>query len=262
MVKDAKIRSFIGLLSMELFMFRLVLIDRLINFSIWAITVIAVSGYVLPLFGMPISYGAFTAVGVLVSAGVFEGYGRVAELVLQLSDDRPILYYASLPLPVYGMVGRIMLINAVRSIVLSSVILPLAALLLGDRFSFAAFRWLPFLAMVCVVNIFVGSCGVWIASYVPNIAGLSNVWMRKVFPFWFLGGFQFTQGKLMEVFPYAALLNFANPLMYATEGMRAAVLGGEGYLNVWLCFVVLALFSGCTCVLGIRALRRRLDLIA
>lgn len=257
-----RMRCLRGLLAMELHVFRLVIVDRLINFSVWAITVVGVSGYILPLFGMPTSYGAFTAVGVLVSAGVFEGYGRVAELVLQLSEDRPIMYYATFPLAVYEMVGRIMLVNALRGAVLSSIILPLASLILGDRLSLAHMRVMPFCVMFIVVNLFLGSSAVWIASCVPNIAGLSNVWMRKVFPFWFLGGFQFTQAQLTAIFPAWAWLNFCNPILYATEGMRAAILGGEGYLNVWLCVAALFCFSCVFIMLGIRAIQRRLDLIS
>src|ERR1700761_1193043 len=78
--------------------FSKVLFDRIVNSLIWGLAVIGIAGYVLPLLGNSASYGAFTAIGVLVGTGVFEGYGRIAELVTELENDRPILYYATLPL--------------------------------------------------------------------------------------------------------------------------------------------------------------------
>lgn len=255
------LRCFWGLLCLEAALFRVVVVDRLINFFLWGGIVIWVSAYLLPLFGMPAQYGAFTAVGVLVSAGVFEAYGRVIELVTQMSNDCSLLYYATLPLATHWMILRIMLVNALRSITLSILILPVAKLILGTQLVLDALQIIPALLMFIIINLFTGVAAVWIAAQAPSVLGLSNVWMRKVFPFWFLGGFQFTQSALLKVFPAVAWLNFLNPLIYATEGMRAAVLGQEEYLNVWVCFGVLILWTIFAAWRGIVLMKRRLDLI-
>jgi hypothetical protein len=50
-------------------------------------------------------------------------------------------------------------------------------------------------------------------------------------------------------------------MIYITEAVRCSLLGQEGYLNFWLCVLVIILFAGLSLYFGIRSLRSKLDFI-
>ena len=57
---------------------------------------------------------------------------------------------------------------------------------------------------------------------------------------------------------YVCLLN---PVMYAMEGIRSAVLGSEGYLPFWICFFVMLIGGPILGGIGIWSLKRQLDFV-
>jgi ABC-2 type transport system permease protein len=261
MISSLSLKTFIALLRGDLYAFRAIIKDRLINFFIWGTTCITIAHYIMPYFGVPSSYGVSSAIGVFVSTGIFEGHGRVAELITEMSDDRPILYYITLPLPASWIVVRIMLSNAIRSAALSLLLFPLIKVLLGGALVLSAMHIGAFLGMVIAANLFYGACTVYLATKLYSVADIGNVWNRIVFPLWFFGGFQFTQQALLSAFPRAGYLNFINPIMYITEGMRGAVLGSSEFIDVRVCMAMLVLFIGIVGYAGIVQFKKRLDVL-
>ena len=87
---------------------------------------------------------------------------------------------------------------------------------------------------------------------------LSNVWMRFVFPLYIFGGFQFTWYSMYAIAPWFAIVNLGNPFVYGIEGTRAALLGQTGYLNFWLCTVVLAVTGIILFGITLKRLKRKL----
>jgi ABC-type polysaccharide/polyol phosphate export permease len=57
------------------------------------------------------------------------------------------------------------------------------------------------------------------------------------------------------------MANLINPMIYITEAVRCALLGQEGYLNFWLCILVILLFAALSFYFGIKSLRKKLDFI-
>lgn len=256
-----QLRCFFALLCADMWIFRKEIVDRFINLFIWGATTTISMGYILPVFGLSEGYGAVVLVGILASAGVFDTYGRVALLVTEMTDEQPIYYYATLPISTPLMVLRITISNALRAAIVGLGVLPLGKLLLGSSLSFAHTNVGALCCIFIVSNLFYGAYSVWLACHVPTILDISNAWMRFVYPLWFLGGFQFSRAALVKSLPLIAYLNTFNPMMYIYEGTRAAVLGNEGYLNVWLCIGVMTFFWAITLWRAIVCMRTRLNLL-
>jgi ABC-type polysaccharide/polyol phosphate export permease len=117
-------------------------------------------------------------------------------------------------------------------------------------------------AIIFVIShIFIGFFALLIAAYTPNMSYFENVWSRVIFPMWFLGGYQFNWFTLYKQLPVLAYLNLLNPLTYILEGNRVAFLGQAGYLNFWVCCLMLIFFLFMAAYFGVRKFMIRLDCV-
>ena len=108
---------------------------------------------------------------------------------------------------------------------------------------------------------FLSYFAVYLASKISGLHAIVKLWMRVIFPLWFLGGFEFSWYALKDMAPNFAYLDLCNPYIYATEGLRSAVFGPAEYIPFWISFCVLVLF---TLFIGWRALvnlTRKLDAV-
>jgi ABC-2 type transport system permease protein len=235
--------------------------DKIINFTIWLVTIVGTTVYLLPAFGLKASYSSFFAASLVGTAGLFEVFPSVSRLIHDFEGNNIIANYLILPIPSWLVFIRSILFYAANAASLSIWVIPLTKLLLWQRFDLSHISIGKFLLIFCLGNLFYGSFVIWIASRVMGIEKIGTVYMRFVFPMWFLGGFQFSWLVLYNFSPAFAYLDLLNPMMYIMEGMRAAVLGQEGSLNFWLCAFMLTFFIALFGAHGILRLKKRLDFI-
>lgn len=249
------------LLLADLAILKTLIRDKVINFLIWVTITNVVAAYVMPAFGLSREYGVFLFAGSVATAGLFEVFPSAAKLVNDLTGDQVLLYQCTLPLPSSWVIMRMMLYNAINALLLGMCVLPMGKLILGDLFVVSQVSIIKCLLIIPVISLFYGAFSIFVAARIYDMSKIGNVWMRFVFPLWFLGCYQFSWASLLDAFPVLAYANFVNPLTYAMEGTRAAILGQEGFLNYWLCLGMLLLFYISFAKLGINALKKRLDVL-
>lgn len=249
------------LLFTDYVIFKQVVWDKLFNFMIWVSSTLFVSAYLLPKFGLSSEYASFLLASICASGGLFEVFPSTVHLINDFEGDNLTSYYSTLPLNSTLLWLRSLLYYATSSAFLSIFVLPVGKLLLQDRFSFANMQILPFAILFILTNIFYGALTLWLASKVKNMTKISNVWMRFIFPLWFLGGFQFSWQSLNSSWPILSYIDLLNPMIYVTEGFRATLLGQAGYLPIWLCICMLTIFCIIFTWFGISRLKKRLDFI-
>ncbi len=237
------------------------LLDQMINLVIWVSTQLLITSYILPYFGLSHGYSSFILAGLCTSAGLFGVFPSVVNLVDDFEGVQIINYYLTLPLPAWLVLLRAIIFYAINFAIIGLLVLPIGKLLIWSQFDLAQVSLLKFLLLFIVLNFFYGAFVLWIASRVKNLTKIGNVWMRFVYPIWFLGGFQFSWFVLFDKVPQLAYLNLFNPITYGMEGMRAAILGQENFLNYWVCLVMLTLFSILCAWHGIARLKKRLDFV-
>ncbi len=249
------------LIYTDLIVFKRNLHSKIIDMMIWVVLSTFVTAYIMPYFGLSRDFGPFQFAGVIASLGLFELYRSVFELTADLEGDRVINYALTLPIPSWMALASKSASYAIAYFTLSCIMLPLGKICLWSQFSLQEIAYGKLVIILMLQSIFYASFVPWATTFIDGLSNLERVWARFIFPMWFMGGFQFSWLSLHHVLPVVAYLDLINPMIYITEGTRAALLGQAGYLNFWLCCGVLMLI---TVVVGMHALcrmKKRLDFV-
>lgn len=190
--------------------------------------------------------------------GVFPS---VVTMITDFEGDQIISYYLTLPITSWMIFLRLIFYYALNFSIMSLLVLPVGKLLIWNQFDMVTIIWGKFLIIFILTHLFYGAFTLWIASRVKNMTKISNVWMRFVYPIWFLGCFNFSWTVLADKWPTLAWLSLINPMTYIMEAMRASILGQEGYLNFWMCVSIVIFFIIICGWRGILLLKKRLDFV-
>ena len=260
MINNARI--FIQLMRRDVRVLSREFVGDLINAVTWPASLAITFGYVLPSVGMDQQYGSFLLIGALASTFFYLSLGMGNELVGDFTSLRCIDFYFTLPASSYQFVLLQRVISfALHSVFVSLPLLPIGKLLLGSRMDLSQLSIVKLLLIQLAAGIFFGFFGLWLAAWIPTNRAFNSVWRRVYTPMQLLGCYWFSFATGFNVFAYVTCIALLNPLTYMCEGVRAAVMGQEGYLNFWLCLVVLI---GYTVVFGWYAmckLKQKLDLL-
>lgn len=249
------------LLQTDLEIFKYTIKDKLIDLFIWIVTMVLVTAYLMPSFGLTQEYTGFLIASLVVSAGLFEVYSSVTNLVSDFDGPNITSYYLTLPMPSWMVFVEKMAYYTINTAIMGILVLPISKALVGDKFDLSQFHLGKFILIFMLANMFYAAFTVWVTSRVSGIEKIGSVWMRFVYPLWFLGGFQYSWAVLYTTSPTLGYISLINPIMFVMEGARAAILGQEGSLNFWLCAGMLAVFTVLCAWLGLRALKKRLDYV-
>lgn len=247
------------LLQTDFKIFKRTISDKLIDLFIWIITMVLVTAYLMPAFGLEKSYSGFMIASLIGSAGLFEFYASVTNLVSDFEGNNITSFYITLPIPSWLIFIKNIIFYACNTAIISILVLPICKIISWHYLDLSQFNLLKFLLIFLLTNIFYATFTLWTASKVMGIEKIGSVWMRFVYPLWFLGGFQYSLKVLYDFSPALGYASLINPMIYVMEGIRAAVLGQEGSLNFWICAGMLLLFTILTGWRGIARLKKRLD---
>lgn len=236
--------------------------DKFIDLSIWVVLTTLVTVYIMPYFGLTVDFGVFQLGGIVAAVGLFEmGNSNVVDLVSDFEGDRVLDFNLTLPIPSWLALMSKTAYYFIIYTILALLMIPLGKLCLWTQFDLASVDYPKLIVAIFAINLFYASFALWITSRVPNIAKMGQVWMRFIFPMWFLGGFQFSWVASYKTIPTFALVNLINPMIYITEAVRVALLGQEGFINFWLCLLAILFFAVISLYFGITSLKKRLDFI-
>lgn len=248
------------LLVRSYFVYRHEFLDKILNGIIWAGLTIIVFAYIMPTIGLQ-SFGPFILASTAVSWGFFTTINNIVAFVSDITNDSSRLKYElTLPVPQWLIFFKYALENAYQSFIISALILPCGSLLIWNQFNTEYLCFIKFYFILTVSCFFFGNFSLFMSSITKDIyTGVENIWLRIIFPMWFLGGFQFSWKTLYSISPTLAYINLLNPLTYALEGARAAALDPSLSLPYWPCVTGLILASVIFGYVGIAKLKKRLD---
>lgn len=251
-----------NLIATDLIVLKQMILDKFIDLSIWVALTMIVVAYIMPYFGLAINFGMFQLGGLIAAAGLLEmGNSNAVELVSDFEGDRVISFNFTLPIPSWLALASKAGYYFITYTILSLLVLPIGKLCLWNQFDVTKIHFPKLIIAICALNLFYANFALWMASIVPNINKMGQVWMRFIFPLWFLGGFQFSWMASYKTIPLFAIINLINPMIYTTEAVRVALLGQEGFINFWLCLLAILFFAALSFYFGIANLRKRLDFI-
>lgn len=257
--KYSQLKLFWELLKTDFFIYKKITLDYFINIAIWLISTVTIFAYIFPYIGMPRAFGTFVAVGCIASAIFWNTWTTSTIFLADIEGEKKINYFLTLPMPNTLILIKQIVSYAIKAGMPALFLLPLIKLFLWNSMSLANFSPMRFAIIFVFIAIFVGAFSLFITSFIKSMNHIENISMRFLFPLWFFSGANYPWQLLYSISPPFAYLSFLNPLLYAMEGSRAAILGQPGYLSFWICALMLIVFTGLFGYVGIIRLKRRLD---
>lgn len=237
------------------------LVDKMINVSIWLTITLLIFSYIMQNFGLQQGYGVFQYGSIVASMGLFEMFPSAVRLLSDFENEKTILYNLTLPIPSWVALLSKVTFYALNSLVLALCVIPVGKLILWNQLDLPQIAWSKLVLLLFFSSFFYGSLTLWLASMIPDMTQIQNIWMRCIFPLWFLGGFQFSWSVLHKTLPVLAFANLMNPIIYITEASRSTVLGQEGFINFWICLVAISTITLLFLLFAMSNLKKRLDFV-
>jgi ABC-2 type transport system permease protein len=215
--------------------------------------------YVLPKIGLGIGGGgpAYTSsliAGVIASVILFQGIQAVAlPLVQEFGYTREIEDRVLAPLPVELVAVEKIVGGALQCMIAALLVFPIAQLVPATPVHLHI-HWLVFLTLLPLACIMASSLGLTFGTIfdprtVPMLFGVIVV------PITFLGCIYYPWRALAAI-RWLQMLSLANPLVYISEGFRAA-LTDVPHMTLWAIYPVMIAFTAFLAWNGIRGFKKR-----
>lgn len=253
---------FFQLFRRDLIAFKREFLSKLFDTAFLLFTQLVVFGYFFPAAGVGKSFGAFMLVSAMTSFGFFDLVGKISTLIADIEGEKTISYSLTLPASSSSIFLHIAGCWAMRAAMISFFILPLGKIILLDHFSISQISFLKLIPMFITINFFYGVFGLWLTSLLKRGGQLSLIWIRVINPLVMFGGYFYNWRTVYDFSPTAATIMLINPLLYAMEGMRSAILGGRDTLPYLLSLVILWIFSLFFGWQAVRKLKKRMDCVS
>lgn len=234
--------------------------DKAIDALIWGGITLIVMAHVMPALGLK-GFGLFQAATILVGVVGFEIYHQLFLLVMNIEHRKHLFYLFTLPVPISLVFAQKVLFYTINGLILSVLMVPLCKIILWNQMDLTTIAWGQ-LFIALIVTCFFFSCFLLLlVSRAQKTEQVEHLFMRLMFPLWFLGGFQFAWKTIYDLNPYVGYLGLLSPHTYAHEAARVAVLGQQGFLPFWICITVLMVGSVVFGTIGYHGIKRNLDLV-
>ena len=202
------------------------------------------------------NFGTVLLPGLMAVAIMFSGIAAVAlPLAQEFGITREIDDRVMCPLPIGAVAIEKIVFSALQSIVAAVVVFPLAYYIPSTPVAAHVSSWPFLIAVMILASLLSGALGLTIGTSVqPKQIGL--VFGVVVVPITFLG---------CVYYPWAALGHLRwlqigvliNPIVYISEGLRAALTPTMGHMPDTMILVLLVFFLALLTWLGMRGFRRR-----
>ncbi|MFL6209700.1 MAG: ABC transporter permease [Pyrinomonadaceae bacterium] len=216
-----------------------------------------VFGYVMPrqnIVGQ--GYGNLLLPGILALSMTMSGMQAVAlPLVIEFGWTKEIEDRLLAPISINGVALEKILVGIIQSIIAGLFVLPLTWLLIGRNASLQLDHPFLLIAVALLTSWLFAAFGMCIGTFAePQHVGL--IFQVLLAPMIFFGCTYYPWATL-RVIPWFQKFVLINPLVYASEGFRAALTAQLPHMSVWLIFAGLLGFSVLFTFLGLRQFTRR-----
>ena len=201
-------------------------------------------------------FGTVLLPGLMAVAIMFSGIAAVAlPLSSEFGITREIDDRVMSPIPVWAVALEKVCFSALQSIVGSLLVIPMAILIPAKAVYPDVHNWFLLAAVLILSSLLAGALGLAIGSSVsPRHIGL--VFSIIVVPITFLGCVYYPWAGLGKI-RWLQIVVLFNPIVYISEGLRAAVTPGVEHMPTWAILLALLVFLGILGRFGVRSFLRR-----
>jgi ABC-2 type transport system permease protein len=260
-------RAFVGLFLRDLYVLRRELPAFLIRVVMNPLLFLFVFTYIMPHMSSGAALNPTAAMaganfstvllpGLMAVAIMFSGIAAVAlPLAQEFGITREIDDRVMCPLPVAAVAIEKIVFSAVQSMIAAAVVFPLAYYIPSTPVYAHVKSWPFLIAVLALASLTAGALGLVIGTSVkPQQIGL--IFGVVVMPITFLGCVYYPWAALGPIpwLQYGVLLN---PIVYMSEGLRAALTPGLHHMNPFLILAMLTCSLAVLTTFGIRGFLRR-----
>jgi ABC-2 type transport system permease protein len=257
------LKSFFGLFARDLSVLRREIMPFLLRVGMQPLLFLFVFTFILPRMGggNPMAaggtdFGTVILPGLMAVAIMFSGIAAVAlPLSAEFGITREIDDRVMCPLPLWAVALEKVCFSAMQSIVGALLVIPMAYFIPANPVKADLHHWLLLALVLVLSSLLAGSLGLVIGSTVnPRHIGL--VFSIIVVPITFLGCVYYPWAKLDKI-PWLQIAVLFNPIVYMSEGLRAAVTPAIPHMPWWAILVALVFFTAALGRLGLRGFLKR-----
>jgi ABC-2 type transport system permease protein len=203
-----------------------------------------------------VSYATIVVPGLVAVGMVFTGISAVAlPLSMELGGTREIEDRVLAPVPVELVAVEKLFVGAVQGVIGGLVVFPLVYLVPATPVAVHVASWPLLVAVVLLASLTAGALGLALGTIVrPQHIGL--MFAVVVVPITFLGCVYYPWALLQPI-PWLQTLVMVNPLVYMSEGLRAALTPDLPHMSPAVFLGALALATAILGAVGVRAFVRR-----
>jgi ABC-2 type transport system permease protein len=258
------LKAFFGLYLRDLRVLSRELAPFILRVGMQPLLFLFVFTFVMPRMagGTPMAAGAGPAFGTVLLPGLMAVaimFSGIAAVALPLSTEfgitREIDDRVMCPVPVWAVALEKVCFSAMQSIVGALLVIPMAIWIPAKPVYPDIHNWFLFILVLIMASLLAGSLGLAIGSTVsPRHIGL--VFSIIVVPITFLGCVYYPWAYLKEL-RWLQIAVLFNPIVYISEGLRAAVTPGVQHMPVWAILLALTFFLAILGRFGVRGFLRR-----
>ena len=263
-------RAFFGLMQRDLSVLTREIVPFVIRVAMNPLLFLFVFTYVMPhmtggskispVAGMAAAggggFGTVLLPGLMAVAIMFSGIAAVAlPLAQEFGVTREIDDRVMCPLPIGAVAIEKIVFSAIQSIVAAAVVFPLAYFIPSTPVLAHVSSWW-FLAVVLVLaSLLAGALGLTIGTLVqPKQIGL--IFGVVIVPITFLGCVYYPWAALKSI-KWLQLCVLVNPIVYISEGLRAALTPSTGHMPAAMILTMLVVFLALLTWIGMRGFANR-----
>ncbi len=251
---------FWALLQRDLFLLKKSLRTKLIDGFFYLIPEVITFGYLMPLLGMPLHFISplFVGAGFVFTFFLF-GYSFVMPIAHALNRGHIFNYQLTLPLPKRWLLAEYVTYFVIETTLVSSPLIIGGIIMLGPLFTIVKTQWFLFfftylLVIVLFGLFFLNTCFHYELTWFRN-----NLWSRRLSPLCNFSTILFSWAAVKKFSPFMSIILLFNPITYATEGLRATLLGGNENLPLMYSIPILFGWILLYCWQLTRSIYKRLD---
>jgi ABC-2 type transport system permease protein len=259
------LKAFYGLLLRDLRVLTREIVPFMLRVGMQPLLFLFVFTFILPRMGgaNPMAAGAGPSFGTIILPGLmavaimFSGIAAVAlPLSAEFGITREIDDRVMCPLPVWAVALEKVCFSALQSMVAALLVIPMAYYIPSVPVKADVASPLLLALVLVLASLLAGSLGLAIGSTVsPKHIGL--VFSILVVPITFLGCVYYSWDGLWKHIKWLAVAVLFNPIVYMSEGLRAAVTPGVGHMPWPAILLALVFFTAALWRLGLRGFLRR-----
>ena len=205
---------------------------------------------------MPASYKSLLLPGIMAISMVFTGIWAVAmPLIAEFQWTREIEDRLLAPIDISWIAIEKVVAGMLQAILAGLVVLPMAWLVLRPGVDISVHNPLSFVVMLVLVALFSAAGGLALGCTM-NQQHIGLMFSMVITPMIFFGCTYYPWSAL-NTFPILQKAVLVNPLVYASEGLRAALVPQFPHLSTIAILVVLCFFDILLLVLGLRQFEKK-----